>query len=109
MLFESNANYRSRDGVNILLSSAKPAYLKGEVMRIAIRWNNLTLKWQIGYLRKSIYGATWQWGTETAFDGGILSGTLIELALGNTVPMTFRNLPVIYDYDMTTAAIEAKF
>jgi len=100
-------NIRGYDGTTV--SDNPIAYIKDRCYRIASHWNAATSKMQIGVLDLSTYGASWVWSTEVAYDGAFSTVTSILLATIFEQPLTFRNLPLIYDTDMDVATIEGKF
>lgn len=78
----------------------------GGVLNLAVRWNAALAEFQVGYNKP---GQPWVWSAITAYDGAFTLGTLIELFKLNKMPFTMRNMPRIYNKDIGTAAVEAKF
>jgi len=94
-LLHTWSSFKGYDGTNAPQVN-NPAWLAGDVIYLAMRWDVSTLKFQVGYLWASKFGQSWIWGTETAFDGALHNSDPIQLFISQFGPVGLRFLH-IYD------------
>jgi len=97
--------YDGTNGVSLLLG-----WSANDTLRAAVRFSTSANQLQLGVRNLSVINSTWQWSGVVAYDGNFTNTSgVLALVLDQTVPFTFRNIPIVYDKAFSTAEIEARY